>query len=418
MKNILLYDPHTIYGRAMQETLNGLPNQTCLLYEKELSDYHADAATATTLINMVHENNIVELWSFDYYPLLSMVAKATGILYFSWVYDCPMYTLNSLTLSNDCNRIFCFDAVYTQKLIDMGAKNAYHFPMGSVCMEALSKLDANDESAECELFDRNTKKSTIIDENRYACDISFCGNFYNGEKNRIYVNWDKFSDYTRGYITALVNTQEKIYGFNYIYNALPDAVAEEIVEVCKLSLGDNYIYDPKQLATDAISMMVSKKEREDVIAILGENLNVPLHLYTSSKLDTRIDKNENIKKMGTLSYMKEMPFLFKNSKINLNITSKSIESGIPQRVIDILCCGGFCLTNYQPEIAEFFEDGVDLVMYTDFEDMLMKAKYYLEQDKERTTIARNGYEKAKEYWQLSTRIKNLYKLVDELEADV
>ena len=114
MKNILLYDPDTIYGRAMQETLNGLPNQTCLLYEKELSDYHADAATATTLINMVHENNIVELWSFDYYPLLSMVAKATGILYFSWVYDCPMYTLNSLTLSNECNRIFCFDAVYTQ----------------------------------------------------------------------------------------------------------------------------------------------------------------------------------------------------------------------------------------------------------------------------------------------------------------
>ena len=93
--------------------------------------------------------------------------------------------------------------------------------------------------------------------------------------------------------------------------------------------------------------------------------------------------------------------------INLNITSRTIESGIPQRVFDILACGGFCLTNYQPEIAELFEDGKELVMYTDIEDLLQKVEYYLIHEEERAQIAKAGYEKVRNCFSVKDRIAEL-----------
>ena len=108
-----------------------------------------------------------------------------------------------------------------------------------------------------------------------------------------------------------------------------------------------------------------------------------------------------------------MPLVFRNSKINLNMTAKTIESGIPQRVLDILSCGGFCLTNYQKEIADFFEDGKELVMYSSMEDLLIKAEYYLKHEEERKEIAKAGYEKVCTYFDINMRIEELVNYILE-----
>ena len=52
-----------------------------------------------------------------------------------------------------------------------------------------------------------------------------------------------------------------------------------------------------------------------------------------------------------------MPLVFQNSKINLNITLRSIKNGIPLRAIDIMGAGGFLLTNYQNDFGLHFTDG-------------------------------------------------------------
>ena len=106
--------------------------------------------------------------------------------------------------------------------------------------------------------------------------------------------------------------------------------------------------------------------------------------------------------------------IFHNSKINLNITSKTITSGIPQRIFDILSCGGFCLTNYQPEIAEYFDDGKELVMYTDMADLLAKVDYYLSHDEERKQIAANGRQKIEEEYCLTKRVKEMLTVIKYL----
>ena len=83
------------------------------------------------------------------------------------------------------------------------------------------------------------------------------------------------------------------------------------------------------------------------------------------------------------------------------------------RVMDILACGGFCLTNYQTEIAEYFEDGRDLVIYSDFQDMYKKIDYYLKNESERIRIAKNGNKKIKELFDINEGIGKILQMLSQ-----
>ena len=111
------------------------------------------------------------------------------------------------------------------------------------------------------------------------------------------------------------------------------------------------------------------------------------------------------------NYYTEMPKVFYMSKINLNITSKSMESGIPQRVWDILAVGGFCLTNYQPELEDYFEIGRDLVVYHDISECEELIGYYLTHERERLQIALNGYKRVQQVGDIKYRLQ---KVIDNM----
>ena len=124
------------------------------------------------------------------------------------------------------------------------------------------------------------------------------------------------------------------------------------------------------------------------------------------------DKPEKLSKVqwrGSAGYFDEMPRIFKQSKINLNVSLKCTESGIPLRALDIMGSGGFLLTNYQPELAEYFVDGEDLVVYTSLEEAVEKCIYYLEHEEERRQIAQNGYRKVCEQFGYEDRLRTILR---------
>ena len=118
----------------------------------------------------------------------------------------------------------------------------------------------------------------------------------------------------------------------------------------------------------------------------------------------------HVKNCGPADSQKVMPKIFKCSKINLNITSRSIKSGISQRVFDILGCGGFLISNYQPELAEYFTPDEDLVLYDSIDDLLCKIEYYLTHEETRRRIAQNGYEKIKQNHSYNTRLTQILNI--------
>lgn len=362
----------------------------CVEYARQMTNYHADALFAREFMECIHTNGIQMVFSYDYFPLISMICEINKIPYVAWIYDCPLYTLQSKTLTGKYNYIFCFDRVYAERLKAIGAVHCYHYPLAGTR----------------ELFEKTNKKKAA-ETLKYQCDISFVGNLYNEKKNRL--RQAELSDYTKGFAQGLMQAQLLVYGYNFLRESLPESVCREILQKCKISLGDEYIQDEFQMAADAVGMEVTGRERE--LVLLSASNRYLVRLYTSSEMPDEL-RIPNIKNMGAADYETEVPFIYQNSRINLNVTSKTIESGIPQRVFDILSCGGFCMTNYQPEIAEYFADGQELVMYSDMKDLSNKVEYYLTHEDERKQIAQNGCRKVLREFELGKRIAVMLEIVE------
>lgn len=135
----------------------------CIEFAGKMEDYHADGKFAKEMLEVIHGNEVEAVFSYDYFPLISMLCDMNHIPYVSWIYDCPMNTLMSGTLRNESNFIFCFDALYTERLRELGAKHVFHFPL-AVEEDMLSRIT-----------DREGEESELC--NKYKADISLWGIF-------------------------------------------------------------------------------------------------------------------------------------------------------------------------------------------------------------------------------------------------
>lgn len=99
---------------------------------------------------------------------------------------------------------------------------------------------------------------------------------------------------------------------------------------------------------------------------------------------------------------------FSQSKIVFNI---SIKDDVNMRVFETLSTGSFLLTNYLPTLGDLFEDGKHLVMYKTLDEMVEKAKYYLEHEEEREKIAQAGYDEFISKHTYRHRIETIFKTI-------
>ena len=81
---------------------------------------------------------------------------------------------------------------------------------------------------------------------------------------------------------------------------------------------------------------------------------------------------------------KEMNYLYSNLALSLNITElrntyvldKPIHK-LHLRTFEIPMSGGLELASYSSELSNYFEDGKEIVLYKTNEEMIDKAKFYL-----------------------------------------
>ena len=191
--------------------------------------------------------------------------------------------------------------------------------------------------------------------------ITFVGSLYQDQHN---------------YYERLKNIKEKeelesfikrnlfAYRNNFIEEHLTEQSINNICEKASLYLEDSkYDNDAASFAADLIRKKITVEERKSALIELSNRYATIL--YTDSKESEVF----GIINYGYVEYDVKMPYVFNESAINLNITLKSIQSGIPLRVLDILACGGFLITNWQNEIEEYFEIGKELVTFNSLEDL-------------------------------------------------
>lgn len=95
-----------------------------------------------------------------------------------------------------------------------------------------------------------------------------------------------------------------------------------------------------------------------------------------------------------LDYFTELPRLYSTAKINLNIFHPQCIAAPNPRVYDVLACGGFLLSSYNPGLEDEFIIGEDLDVFHTPDELREKIAYYLSHPDERKQIALNGKQKA------------------------
>ncbi len=357
-----------------------------------IKDYFFDQNYLTLLSKKLLSSNYSFVFSVNYIPIASMVCQIHNVKYIAWVADSPCYELNSNTITNSINYIFIFDQALFYYYKERSPGSVYYLPLGS----NVSRLD--------DIF--VTKEDYL----QYGSDVSFVGSLYS---NRTKYSSITLSDYWHSYFEGMIESQLHIYGFDLLEASLSDDAIEVFTKAANLDkLYNDSITD--DLCTlnprDALINYYLGKEcshRERILIIEKLSKQFEFFLYTND--DT--SAYPNVHNKGIVEPYVEAYKVYKTSKININVTSKTIKTGLPLRIFDILGAGGFLITNYQSELSTLFEINKDLVVYEDMKDLVDKVNYYLLHQEERDSIAQNGYHKVKMLYQLSNQVYKMFKVV-------
>lgn len=367
---ILIPDWKSFGKEDIRETLEKMGHEI-IYYDKEPKSYRRDPKFRSELRRFMREQEIDLLFSSNYYPILSLVCQELKLPYLSWCYDSPLVLLYSDTVFNSCNFIFLFDSQMVMELRNMGVANAYYLPM-AVNPARLEKLSAT------------PSQQKLLD-----ADVSFVGSLYN-EKHNLYDRFENLDAYTKGYLEGVIQTQRSVYGYYFLEKVLTPDILKKLQQTVPLKPNADghetleYLY-----AGYFLCRKITQMDRQEAFAMLDARKDLSVKLYTPMPTP----QYKHIQNMGTVQYTGEMPLVFRHSRINLNITLRSIQNGIPLRAMDIMGAGGFLLTNHQNDFAMHFEEGKDYVCYECLEDMMQKIDYYLEHEEERQSIAKNGHAK-------------------------
>lgn len=335
---------------------------------------------------------ITYVFSFDFHPAISKGCENQGLWYVSWVLDCPHVSLWSKAAEYRRNRIFVFDYVQYNMAKQRGLQYVYYLPL----------------CADIDSFEACISADRGCNEKKYGCDVSFVANLYNDKSHILYDSITYLPPYIKGYLEGLMDVQRKMWGADLLYDAVCGSINAKLKEYVQIGSDDEFVEGAYEIMfANILGQKIAQLERMEACSYMSRNFN--FRLYTGS--DTSFDSVIN--NCGHADYLKEMPLIFHYSKINIHITLRSITSGMSLRVLDVLACGGFLLTNYQPEIAEYFVDGEELVMYHSFEDMYDKIRYYLTHEEERARIARAGYEKVKLCFNYTKGFGEITKILEE-----
>lgn len=353
----------------------------------EMLNYEDDPGFIRKLSSALDADSFDMVFSVNYFPIISDECEKRGILYVSWCCDCPIATMYNESVFNSVNRIFTFDKFCQLEFEEMGAK-VYYLPL-------------------CGSIKRSTdviQKAEQADIERFSSEVSFIGSMYN--KNYYDEVYDHLPEYLKGYFDAIIKMQLDIYGECFLDKMLDSKTALELDRNFVLAKSDRCFSDLSLVfSTTVLGFKIAQLERKEILSNISKRHEI--NVYTD-------DENAFFlrgKNCGTADYWSQAPIIFNKSKINLNLTLRTIQSGIPLRIWDILSAGGFLITNFQPELPLYFENKKDLVYFESKEDLYEKIDYYLSHDEERKAIAENGRRKVMSLHTYKHRFDEMSKIV-------
>lgn len=328
--------------------------------------------------------------TYDFSQSISEACLLENVPYVSWVFDAPQKELFTEQAFYPCNYIYVFDKKQQLRLQRIGLSHVYHTALA---------------------FKGNALPDELrLEPEETMCQVSFVGQLYRRKNSEFIVE----------NIECIRQEFEKMFQDNFmmwgdeinIHDTMSEKSAQYLRRYEKYPMRERYPYASDMYLYEAAiwARALAHKERVCVLNRLAEKYEV--QFYTRDEDVSEL--SDNVKIYPGISYQKAFE-IYHNTKINLNITLHCIETGVPQRVFDVLASGGFLLSNYQKELVELFEPGKELVLFHNMQELEELTEYYLSHEEERRAIARAGQKKILQLYTYHNKLEQIFSLVIEQE---
>lgn len=385
--NILLYRYGSICEEDVIDAFHELGFHVDTITEEISNKFVTPSQQLEFIKQALSKKDYQFVFTINFFPVISEVCNIYHLPYISLIVDSPVLELYSNSITNPCNRIFLFDRALFDEFAPYNPDCIFHIPLATNVKRWENVL-------------ANTPDTL---RQKYASRISFVGSLYT--EKCPYDSLKFPSEYAHGLIEGICKAQEKVYGYFFLEEVLHDELVSDIAKISPTfyKFPENSRKNNRAaLAQFYMGSRVTTLERINLMTALGKQF--PVNLYSGSDASAL-----PVKICGRVKTHTEMPIVFHESQINLNLTAKSIRTGIPLRVWDVLGCHGFLISNYQTEILDYLVPGEDIVLYSSEEELLSLCNYYLAHPKECREIAENAYEKVKNHHTYVIRISQILK---------
>lgn len=339
----------------------------------------------------LHQKDYDYVITYLYITLISNLCEKYRIPYISWIYDSPLISLFHESVFNSMNRIFIFDRAFYERMIQIGIPHVYYMPLAAQT-ERINRFVMSEEDAV-----------------NYSCDISFVGSLYENNSYNELMNKlppEVLVPMNHYLIHNLCNWTEI-----RCWPMLPDICCDYLTSITDSynNAMKNFEMPPNMyLGILILTRKLAEIERITCLNTLAEQF--PVDLYTKSKSDQIGILNVH----PYINYYTQLGKVYRFSKINLNITLPSIETGAPQRIFDIMAYGGFVLSNYQKDFDTLFTPGKDIAIFHDLGELKEQAAYYLSHEEERIEIASQGYQTVNRYYSQEQQLQKIIAICEEV----
>ena len=184
--------------------------ETFLLDRKSATTLNRELAEV--LVRRIAAGQYDMVFSYNYYPVVSLACNSCRVKYVAWVYDSPLVSLYSKTIYFPDNYVFIFDRGTWQDLRCCGVETVYHLPL----------------AADVELYDSYQMDDRIREI--YDAPISFIGSTYKERKNQLFRRLQGVDPYTRGYLEGVMQAQKELYGTTLLEDMLTPEIMENILK--------------------------------------------------------------------------------------------------------------------------------------------------------------------------------------------
>lgn len=327
----------------------------------------------------------------------AVVAEACHLLgrpYVCWVYDCPQRALYRREALYEENIIFHFDKKEIARLSGLGIKNIHYLPLAANFYRTAT-LNISD-------YEIKNMKS----------DISFVGNLYNNSALTSTINTliNQFPNES----SSLIEYMESglLHWDSSSAGSIPDN--DPFIDIFfNVMDKTNIEYYPNVTPALCVKWLIAReftrRERYSIMTALAPKYKADI--YTNEP--DSVKEIPMLKAHPAVDYETGMYKVFFASKLNLNVTLKSIESGVPQRIFDVMSVGGCVISNWQPEIEELFIPGKEILCFHSLDELMDLTKYYLDHNKDRTRIGIAGYQRAQKEYTYGIAAAKIEKTVSE-----